>query len=94
MLCKTGSVNESHTKFIALSCRDISLTEPQQVQLFIIGLGNPLHIDVTLQQLESLDDANIFAMAYEQLNASREVPRPHPRQRPVRLPRRHLPPAS
>jgi hypothetical protein len=65
MLCRTGSMDEFAKRFMVLSCRDPSITEPQQIQLFITGLGDPLHLDVTLQQPSSMDDAVIFARAYE-----------------------------
>jgi hypothetical protein len=61
---------------MALSCRDPSITEPQQIQLFITGLGDPLRTDVALQQPSTLDDAVIFARAYEQRNASRDTGQP------------------
>jgi hypothetical protein len=59
------SVADYAKQFMALSCRDISLTKPLQVQLFITGLGDPLRTDVALQQPASLDDVVIFARAYE-----------------------------
>jgi hypothetical protein len=59
---------------MTLSCRDTSLTEPLQVQLFITGLGDPLQTDVALQQPASLNDIVIFARAYEQCNISHDVP--------------------
>jgi hypothetical protein len=74
MLRCSGSVDDYAKQFMALSCRDTSLTEPLQVQLFITGLGDPLRTDVALQQPASLDDAVIFARAYEQRNISRDVP--------------------
>jgi hypothetical protein len=64
-------VNDYTTRFMELSCRDESLTEHQQIQLYIAGLGNPLRTDVQLQQPTKLDDAVIFARAYEQRNAAR-----------------------
>jgi hypothetical protein len=76
MLRELGTINEYSKKFIALSCCDPSLTEPQQVQLFISDLGNPLWTDVSLQQSETLDDAIIFARAYEQRNVSHNGPMP------------------
>jgi hypothetical protein len=51
-----------------LSCRDLTITEAQQVQLFIIGLGKPLHTDVALRCLALLNDAVMLARAYEQLD--------------------------
>lgn len=66
MLCCSGSVDDYSKQFIALACRDIELTEKQQVQLFIAGLVNPLKTDVALQRPASLDDAIMLARAYEQ----------------------------
>jgi hypothetical protein len=74
MLCHSGSVDDYAKQFMALSCRDTSLTKPLQVQLFITGLGDPLRTDVALQQPASLDDAIIFARAYEQRNISHDGP--------------------
>jgi hypothetical protein len=100
MLRRSGTVDEFCKHFIALSYRDISLIEQQQIQLFITDLGNPLWMDVALQQPASFDNAIIFARAYEQCNhrpGSRAAPhssRCHPRRPPCHLLRRlrqHLP---
>jgi hypothetical protein len=45
---RSGTIDEFCKCFIALSCCDTSLTEQQQIQLFITGLGNPLRTDVAL----------------------------------------------
>jgi hypothetical protein len=71
MLQRSGTVDEFGKRFIALSYRDTSLTEQQQIQLFITGLGDPQWTDMALQQPANLDDAIIFAHAYQQRNASR-----------------------
>jgi hypothetical protein len=76
MLQRSGTVDNFSKRFISLSCHDVSLTEAQQIQLFITMLGDPLRTDVTLQQPSSLDDAIIFARAYEQRNASRDTGQP------------------
>jgi hypothetical protein len=60
MLRRSGSVDEF-------------ARQSQQIQLFITGLGDPLRLDVTLQQPSSMDDAVIFARAYEQRLALRET---------------------
>jgi hypothetical protein len=73
MLRRTGSVDEFAKRFMALSCRDPTITEQQQIQLFTTGLGDPLRLDVALQQPSSMDDAVIFAQAYEQRLASHDV---------------------
>jgi hypothetical protein len=66
MLRRTGSIDEFAKRFMALSCRDPTITEQQQIQLFTTGLGDPLWLDVALQQPTSMDDAVIFTRAYEQ----------------------------
>jgi hypothetical protein len=73
MLRRAGIIDEFSKSFIILSCRDTSITEAQQIQLFITSLGDPLRIDIALQQPLSLDDAIIFARAYEQRNALRDA---------------------
>jgi hypothetical protein len=64
-LRRTGTVDEYCNKFMSLSCRDTMRTEPQQIQLFITGLGNPLRTNVALMQLATLADAVVFTRAYE-----------------------------
>jgi hypothetical protein len=73
MLRRTGSVDEFAKRFMALSCRDPTITEQQQIQLFTTGLGDPFRLDVALQQPASVDDAIIFARAYEQRLLSRST---------------------
>jgi hypothetical protein len=73
MLRRSDSVDEFAKRFMALSSRDPSITELQQIQLFISGLGNPLRLDVALQQPSSMDDAIIFARAFEQRLVSRDA---------------------
>ncbi|WVZ76919.1 hypothetical protein U9M48_024837 [Paspalum notatum var. saurae] len=65
-LHRTSMVDEFTDKFIALSCRDSNLSEPQQVQLYIVGLVNPLKTDVALRRPRTLEDAVMLARAYEQ----------------------------
>jgi hypothetical protein len=70
MLQHTGTVDDYSKHFIAMSCNDTTLSEPQQNQLYITGLSDPLRTAVALQQPASLDDAVIFTHAYDQRNAS------------------------
>jgi hypothetical protein len=48
LLHHPGNVDEFCSKFMALSCRDHTLTEGQQIQLFMTGLSEPLRIAVAL----------------------------------------------
>jgi hypothetical protein len=80
MLHRTRSVDEFAKQFMVLLCHDPSITKPQQIQLFITGLGDPLRLDVTLQQPSLMDDAVIFARAYEQRLAAWDMgPQPSAR---------------
>jgi hypothetical protein len=65
-LKRDGSIDDFYNCFVVLSCRELTLTEPLQVQLFIAGLGPPLRIDVALLQSVSLEEALKFVRAYEQ----------------------------
>jgi hypothetical protein len=47
-LCRTISMEEYCGRFMALSFRDHSLMETQQMQLFTVNLKEPIHIDVAL----------------------------------------------
>jgi hypothetical protein len=50
LLRHDGSVDDFAKCFMALSCRDTAITEAHQVQLFLVGLGKPLRIDVALHR--------------------------------------------
>jgi hypothetical protein len=73
LLHREGSIDDFAKRFMALSCRDPATTEVQQVQLFITGLGKPLRTDVALQRPTTLNDAVMFARAYEQRDAAPPV---------------------
>jgi hypothetical protein len=66
-------VDDYSKHFIALPCRDTTLSKPQQIQLLITGLGDPLRTNVALQQPASLEDTIIFMRTYEQQNASHDT---------------------
>jgi hypothetical protein len=76
MLQHTEMMDNYSKRFITLSCHDTTLSEPQQIQLFITGFSDPLCMDVVLQQPSTLDDAVIFARAYEQCITSQEMVSP------------------
>jgi hypothetical protein len=42
LLRRSDTVDEFHNKFLSVSCRDNTLMEPQQIQHFTTGLGEPL----------------------------------------------------
>jgi hypothetical protein len=48
MLRRSGMVEDFCNKFMSLSYHHHTLTEPQQIQLFTTGLGEPLCTDVAL----------------------------------------------
>jgi hypothetical protein len=61
LLRREGSDDDFTKRFMALSCRDLMITEAQQVQLFIIGLEKPLRTYVTLRCRALLNDVVMFA---------------------------------
>lgn len=65
LLRQEGSVDDYCDRFLLLAYRAENLSEGQQIQLFAAGLGQPLRTDVALQRPTSLDDAIMYARAYE-----------------------------
>jgi hypothetical protein len=49
-----------------LCCQDHTLTENKQIQLLTMGLGDPLRMGVALQWPTIMDEAVMYAHAYEQ----------------------------
>jgi hypothetical protein len=78
MLRRKGTIDDYSKRFMSLSYRDPLLMEPQQIQLYITGLGNPLRTDVALQQEEHVSGG--VAAAAEPPVGSRYPPPPglHP----------------
>jgi hypothetical protein len=90
-------VDDYYKHFMPLSCHDLAISESHQIQLFTVGLGKPLRTDVSLQKPETLNEAIIYARAYEQrdrkpqvLAASATTPRPGARS----IPRQSATPAA
>lgn len=65
VLRKQGTARDFSDQLLALLCRTGPLTEYQQIQLFTVGLGQPLQMDVELQAPQSLESAMSLARAYE-----------------------------
>lgn len=82
LLKRTGTVNDYATRIATLACRAEGLMEPQQIQLFTVGLGEPLHTDMVLQCPTTLDEAIMYACAYEQRNTV-VTTSPRPSSKPV-----------
>jgi hypothetical protein len=51
---------------LALVTRCTDLIERHQIDIFTIGLSNPLKTDVDLEALATLEDAMALARTYEQ----------------------------
>ena len=49
LLRHDGTVENYAKQFVSLACREVELSERQQVQLFVAGLTNPLQTDVAIQ---------------------------------------------
>jgi hypothetical protein len=79
-LRRDGTVEEYCTKFVSLACREPTLSEGFQVQLFVAGLGEPLRTDITLHQPAIIDKAVKFARAHKQRTAY-TIPVPPPPSR-------------
>jgi len=66
LLRHAGNVVDYSNKFMHLACREAELSELQQVHLFVAGLQEPVKTDVGLRSPKTLDDAIMYARAYEQ----------------------------
>jgi hypothetical protein len=56
--------------------RETAILERCNVQLFLTGLGKPLHTNVSLQCPVTLDDAVMLARASEQWDVPAPLPQP------------------
>jgi len=79
LLRRAGNVVDYSNKFMHLACREAELSELQQVHLFVAGLQEPVKTDVGLRSPKTLDDAIMYARAYEQRQSARPLWRPSPR---------------
>jgi hypothetical protein len=66
-------VDDYCKRFMSLSCRDPVISESHQIQLFTAGLGKPLCTDVSMQKPEMLNEAIMYARAYEQRDHKPQV---------------------
>lgn len=66
LLRHAESVDDYCNKFMKLACHDGELSERQQIHLFLANLQEPLKTDVTLHLPHTMDDAVMYARAYEQ----------------------------
>lgn len=64
-LYHTGTVEEYQRQFNRLLCRATDVTMEQQVELFIVGLGEPLRTEVKLQHPTDLLTTMSLARAHE-----------------------------
>jgi hypothetical protein len=64
-LRRETTIADYQSRFLALVNRCTGLTEKQQIDIFTVGLRNPLKTDVELEQPATLDDAMALARAYE-----------------------------
>jgi hypothetical protein len=66
LLHRDSSVDDFAMKLMALSCRDTTIMEAHQVQLFLSGLGKSLRTDVAMQRPGTMDATVMLVRAYEQ----------------------------
>lgn len=89
-LRRMTTIEAYQKNFLALLCRTEPLSELQQVQLFIAGLGKPLQTNIELQHLTHLHTTISLARAYEQcLEESPVDPKP-----PLKTPQLRASPKS
>jgi hypothetical protein len=70
-------VADYQTRFLVLVNRCKGLSENHQIEIFTIGLRNPLKTDVELEQPTTLEEAMALAHAYEQRLAMADDPTTH-----------------
>jgi hypothetical protein len=61
-----SSVADYQSAFLTLVARYDDLTEKQQINIFTVGLHNPLRTDIELEHPTMLEDAMALARVYEQ----------------------------
>ena len=69
-LRRTGTVDNFIDQFLTQLARCDDVSERQQTDLFMSGLGGTLQIDVEMQHPEHLEDAMNLARAYERRSTS------------------------
>ncbi|CAO2161375.1 unnamed protein product [Urochloa humidicola] len=78
---RTGTVAEYQDRFLGLLPRAGSLTDHQQVQLFTVGLGEPLSLDVQMQNPQTLEMAMSLARSYERRELAVQAQAAKPQRR-------------
>jgi hypothetical protein len=59
---------------MSLSCYDPAISKDHQIQLLLVGLGQHLRTNVTLQKPVTLDGIVMYARTYEQRDKFFTVP--------------------
>jgi hypothetical protein len=73
-LCWQGSIADYVEAFLTHLSRCDTITEPHQVTIFIVGLGEPLQANVELRRPGTLEDTMGLACANEQHSAAATPP--------------------
>jgi hypothetical protein len=64
-LCKTGTIDECTERFLVCVARASTLDEQQQVNIYTVGLVEPLKTDVELQNPYDMEMEMSLAQTYE-----------------------------
>jgi hypothetical protein len=75
LLRRDTTVEAFCNRFMALDCCDSDIAKAHQIHLFMAGLGQPMRTDVVLQKPSTLDEAIMYAHAYEQCTTIVAAPR-------------------
>lgn len=73
---RTTTVDDYAERFLDLLTRTGYLSEDQQVQLFTVGLQEPMSLDVQMQHPTTLEEAMSLARSFERRELAARPPRP------------------